>query len=409
MPPFRFGFLFALAGGGILQTPGAFGCGEACGLEAGISQSPYPELAVPAVDLKPLLDADSNPITAKAAMRAIEESCSEIGIFRPLNHGIAAETLLEAMAAHRQVFALPKSEKQKLPISGGGFTRGYVPLGSESGSATRLECKEAFSYGHEWRTRPGDATAFTNPLQGPNAWPASLNDASRAALGAWYNASVGLSLLVASGLSDAMGLDGKAIRDLCDGGETISLMRLFRYVPEVSDDCADGAPAGTERIGSSPHTDWGFLTLIYGDGGPGLQVERAGEWHELDAAARSSPIIVCGDYLSLMATHVSAGPEPPPGHRRKLKSPIHRVLLPASDSRASFVFFYYPNYNANFASEARRVVSGVAQGASGADGTSVAASAPVNTMLDLANADPAVLELPFGEYIRRKWGKVFKA
>lgn len=46
----------------------------------------------------------------------------------------------------RRFFSLPDDTKRKIPVKKGGFTRGYVPFGGESGSH-RLECKEAFSFG----------------------------------------------------------------------------------------------------------------------------------------------------------------------------------------------------------------------------------------------------------------------
>lgn len=99
-----------------------------------------------------------------------------------------------------------------------------------------------------------------------------------------------------------MGLAPRALAALLDGGDTVSLMRLFRYLPDAHEDCAQGtarrqgrgSPGGraaepgagegegegeaaaapvVERTGSSPHTDWGFLTLILGDGSGGLQVQ----------------------------------------------------------------------------------------------------------------------------------------
>src|SRR3546814_4528856 len=47
---------------------------------------------------------------------------------------------------------------------------------------------------------------------------------------------------------------------------------------------------------------------------------------------RSSMIVNCGDYLSLLS-------------RGRYKSPVHRVLCPPVD-RVSYVFFYYPSYDA---------------------------------------------------------------
>lgn len=46
----------------------------------------------------------------------------------------------------RRFFALPEEVKRKIPAKKGGFTRGYIGFGGESGSHL-LECKEAFSYG----------------------------------------------------------------------------------------------------------------------------------------------------------------------------------------------------------------------------------------------------------------------
>ena len=72
-------------------------------------------------------------------------------------------------------------------------------------------------------------------------------------------ASAGISQAIASGL--ALALEQPALLDACRGqaGESISLMRVFRYLPYAED--SRRGRAG-ERIGSAPHTDWGFLTLV---------------------------------------------------------------------------------------------------------------------------------------------------
>lgn len=46
----------------------------------------------------------------------------------------------------RRFFSLPEATKRKIPAKKGGFTRGYIGFGGESGSDL-LECKEAFSFG----------------------------------------------------------------------------------------------------------------------------------------------------------------------------------------------------------------------------------------------------------------------
>jgi hypothetical protein len=147
-----------------------------------------------------------------------------------------------------------------------------------------------------------------------------------------------------------------------------------------------------------------------------------------------------GDYLSLMSDSKTAGP-------------VHRVQLPQQphDHRSSFVLFYYPKFDANFADMARKVSSSrsrekahqastsseeeedarslkvqaqpaseAVSGAAAATGGAVNKASPpssssssssrsaYNTMLDLAMKDPSTLDIPFGEYIMKKWSGVFK-
>lgn len=242
-------------------------------------------LVVPVVDL-----AD---VASPSTQAALADACRSHGLFRPSNHGIGADTTAEAHRAHRAVFNVLAADKLAHPIEPGGFTRGFVALGSESGDKTNLECKEAFSYGHEW-SAAAPLPAAANPLQGANQW-ASVDAGARYALGAWFRDAVRLAKKVAVGLADALDLPAAAMADLCDGGETISLMRLFRYVPARDASCVRGGPPEMARVGSSPHTDWGFLTVVLGDGHGGLQVFHGGEWRELEAAARAEPLVICGN------------------------------------------------------------------------------------------------------------------
>jgi isopenicillin N synthase-like dioxygenase len=232
------------------------------------------ELAIPKVDISPLTKS-SEPYTSddiKLVQSAVEQACLDYGIFELAGHGINEKVLNEAFNAHDALFALSKDVKSSIPIKSGGFTRGYVGLGKESGSDHLLECKEAFSYGMEWNPDPLKA----NKLQGENIWPSpdDYDSIHKQALLTWYNESIRISEIIALGIAPTLGLDLQSIRESIDGGETISIMRLFRYIAVDSTECIQGGDASRERIGSSPHTDWGFLTLILGDGGEGLQVRE---------------------------------------------------------------------------------------------------------------------------------------
>lgn len=101
----------------------------------------------------------------------------------------------------------------------------------------------------------------------------------------------------------------------------------------------------------------------------------------------------------------------------KTAAPVHRVALPKVDHRSSFVLFYYPNFDANFAEMAKKVAATTSENPIELKGNIEGLQQEVdkndnhhhhNTMLDLAMSDPTSLNIPFGEYIMRKWSGVFK-
>ena len=344
--------------------------GEASTAQTAAGDDDELTLSLPSVDLSRADASDQ-----------VVEACSGVGMFSVAGLRESAAIVREAFDASELVFKVPASEKQRHTAKPGGFTRGYIPLGGESGNPALLECKEAFSYGYGGSL----PVANINRLQGPNVWPRSLNPAAKLALDAFFNFSVSISEQVARGLAPALNLTSD-IAELIDGGETISLMRLFRYLTVEDPSCVAGGPASGERTGSSPHSDWGFLTLVLSDG-PGLQLKSpvSEGWLEVERSARLEPWIICGDYIEILT-------------KGRFQSPLHRVVLPQLRVRSSFVFFYYPSYHANFASVARHRLATVT--GENAEKTSH------NTMLDLAIKNPGTLDLPFGEYILNKWAGV---
>lgn len=168
-------------------------------------------------------------------------------------------------------------------------------------------------------------------------------------------------------------------------------MRIFRYLPLGTVEESKGIDT---IIGSSPHTDWGFLTLILQDSVGGLEfIDADGRWNSVPAV-EGRLVVNCGDYLSLMTDG-------------RLKSPIHRVV-PSSLERISYVFFYYPSYDAAFPLKGanRRV------GAS-----STRTEEKYNTLLDLISTssdgreralemEGKAVAVSFGDYLMKKWGGV---
>ncbi|RQM12371.1 hypothetical protein B5M09_003892 [Aphanomyces astaci] len=287
-----------------------------------------------------------------------------------LGHGIHTVDEERVMDAAHAYFALPQHVKDKYhrPSSSNGFVRGYIGLGAESGSSEYVEVKEGFSYGYEW-----DASIPpSNPLQGPNVWPAELASGHTQTLQALFT-SLDVSGLVCDALSIALHKPSSYFRSFCSQGDTISILRAFHYFPYST----FSRQGDSNLIGSSPHTDWGFLTLILQDKVGGLQLFHDGSWHDVPHIP-GTLFVNGGDYLSLLTEGL-------------WKSPVHRVVN--YDERMSLVFFYYPDFDAKIPP----VTTPTRHQEQNLD--------TFNTLLDNTH-QPSSDQAPFGEYIVSKWADV---
>ena len=157
--------------------------------------------------------------------------------------------------------------------------------------------------------------------------------------------------------------------NITENGEDISIMRLFHYFPFSA-----SAEVDSEMICSSPHTDWGFLTVILQDNIGGLQFIYDNRWVNVPVV-ENGLIINGGDFLRIVS-------------RRRYISPIHRVLCPTSGIRNSFVFFFYPRYDSLLPH------------------TNITANnTDYNTLLSLSSENK---DQKFGDYVIKKWKSVFK-
>ncbi|KAJ1423101.1 hypothetical protein B484DRAFT_452019 [Ochromonadaceae sp. CCMP2298] len=292
--------------------------------------------------------------------------------------------------------------------------------------------------------------------------------------------------------------------DLIAGGEDISLMRMFRYhhlqsetvrshmglglgqgqgqkqgqtqeqtqeqieEQEQAQAQEDKRPKHKPVLGSSPHTDWGMLTVISADDVRGLQFlpKRSSEQAQgqgtepgeqgqeqeqwVDVPHIPGAVVVnAGDYLQLVT-------------RGLYHSPVHRVLVPGSagmrtsgadsssgsgsssssgssgssvtdtpnlanvaigttgeshttgniqtPSRTSFVFFFYPGYEFPVRSSVFDHCTHTSAPAPAETPTKAGTSVHTyNTLLQLEEgAAGAPVERTFGDYIVQKWMGVYR-
>lgn len=243
----------------------------------------------PVIDISPMSEEGKTSAKLRVA-EEVRAACEEHGMFYVKGHGIPDELQAAAFKASQDFFSLPSEVKEALPCVTGGFTRGYIGVGKESGS-DRHELKEAFSYGYEWDS----STPPINPLQGPNLWPPSssgLASAWQEPLQKIFTDNVRVGSMLTGALALSLGEEEAAMHTLCQEGDTISLMRLFHYLPlpnRREDVQGLDAAGGKEVTGSSPHTDWGWITIILQDPSVvALEVFHREAWHPVPPQPESS-------------------------------------------------------------------------------------------------------------------------
>lgn len=322
-------------------------------------------MRLPIIDISPFLNAGKSQDKAEVALQ-LDNACRIFGAFYLTGHGIDTSKTISEM---KSFFSLDATAKRKISVRPGGFLRGYIGMGEESGSDA-LEVKEAFSYGYPW---PADILP-KNSMQGPNVWPTHENIPVewQHSMEDFFSRMTAVAQSLVRAFSLGYGYQEEYLHSFCRNGDTISVMRLFHYFPYKMAD--QQFPAYHDRIGSSAHTDWGFLTLILQQNGvTGLQFFHDGDWMDIPPVP-DTLLVNCGDYFSLL-TH------------GEYISPLHRVISEGVE-RTSGVFFFYPDYDARIPVLGKQQYSLLTNQKKSAD----------------SKIDPG--ETPFGEFIRKKWEQV---
>ena len=151
-------------------------------------------------------------------------------------------------------------------------SRGFILYGSESGSTQYFEHKEGFSYGYyKWINKIPQ-----NDMESYNVFPPFTgNDEKKIKVSfeKLFDIFIEISYILVKAYSIALYDDENVLFNEFNGGETISIVRLFHYFSVKHEDYLDKLRETTENyLGSSPHTDWGLLTLIIADDPSGLQL-----------------------------------------------------------------------------------------------------------------------------------------
>jgi isopenicillin N synthase-like dioxygenase len=214
-----------------------------------------------------------------------------------------------------------------------GEAYGYAPfqgerLAASLGTATPPDLKETYSTGpleQPAATRDDPSARF---VYSPNRWPAS-RPSLRAAWEPYYETMAALAERLLSLMAIGLELPPAFFGPLVD--RHTSALRALRY-PAL-----DGRAPDRGQLRAGAHTDYGTLTILRQEAGPGgLEVLAAdGRW--LPVPPRPGAFVVnLGDALARWTND-------------RWRSTLHRVVVPPDGgrtSRHSLAFFHNANWDA---------------------------------------------------------------
>ena len=280
------------------------------------------------VDIAPLRDrTDSAAVGAELARAA-----TEVGFLYVRNHGVDPGLVERARGTALEFFRLPEEAKREAGTN--QFHHGYLKPGStKMYDDARLDLKESFNWGIELDTGSGggsngepgngpNADAMpTNPLLGPNVWPAAMPEL-KTCVYPYFEAASACAEDLLRGFALGAGLDADHFIRLRD--RPVSRGSLQYYPPQ---------PEGAEedQFGVAPHTDFGVLTVLCQDRIGGLQIQRRnGEWAAMPPIP-GTLVVNIGDLLERWSN-------------RRYHSTVHRVINSSGRERLSLVLAYDPNF-----------------------------------------------------------------
>ena len=269
---------------------------------------------IPVIDIAELVAGNDH----QATIDSLGAACRDIGFVYIQNHGVSQNLIDDFLAASREFFARPISEKKTVVLD--ERLRGYLPLRyrsyeGEDNAATSNQ--EGYWMGIDRPLNP------QNKLDGPNVWPENA-EALRNAMEAYYEAANALSSVLQRAFSVALGQEADFLPKLLNPVQ--ALLKVNHYPPQEN-------PTTVSNIGVVPHSDEGAFTLLWQDENGGLEIEsKSGEW--VEAPPIPGTIVVnLGNAMQIWTNG-------------EFSSTPHRVINRSGTDRYSIPFFAYARWDA---------------------------------------------------------------
>jgi isopenicillin N synthase-like dioxygenase len=286
-------------------------------------------VARPGIPTVPTIDVSA---PADAAGSTIAAACRDLGFFQIVGHDLDRDVVDAAWEEAIRFFDLPVEDKLAVRIPPGD-AYGYAPflgerLAASLGTTSPPDLKETFSSGPFDQPPAAREDASSRFVYSPNRWPAAL-PSMRPAWERYYDAMAALAERLLALMAVGLDLPPAYFRPFVD--RHTSALRALRY-PALDGRAPEG---GQLRAGA--HTDYGTLTILRQDLGPGgLEVLAAdGRWAPVPPQ-RNAFVVNLGDALARWSND-------------RWRSTLHRVVVPTDGGRTarhSLAFFHNANWDA---------------------------------------------------------------
>jgi isopenicillin N synthase-like dioxygenase len=258
----------------------------------------------------------------------LNAACHTYGFLQVIGHGVDIDLRRNTLAQMNVFFERDLAHKTAATPTDGSY-RGYSGRKSESfaytvGDIRPADLVEAFVMGSD--DRPGEHASKLH-THAPNVWPEAMPE-FRSIVSNYYLAARRLSESIADIAALALGLEADFFASRLS--DAVVTMRMNWYARLENEPELDEA-----QMALGAHTDYGILTVLLADVGPGLQIlNDQSEW--IDVTPREDAFVInVGDALAVWTNDY-------------WKSTIHRVvptMTPGGKPRRSIALFQDGNFD----------------------------------------------------------------
>ena len=262
------------------------------------------------IDISALIGGEAGRGCRSGIVAEIEAACAGEGLFVLAGHGIDAE-LATAFEAARAFFGLPADLKDRVPrVNRYGYVPDRIEARTPSSAAYLGRSSLAAEYLDMGLADEVDLDAVE--VLGCGGFAAAVRGYQAAALGAAH--------AVLEALATTLGVPGFFAARMA---EPQCRLRFLHYPP------TGPAEDGSAPVFSTPHTDYGAITLLATDGVPGLELLQDSRWVPVSAPP-GGIIVQLGDMLARWTND-------------RYRSTPHRVVGSSGADRFTIPFFVNPD------------------------------------------------------------------